>query len=66
MLDDRSPKSLKKYLSYCLLNGFLILKTGGRSMATLEKRKKVIMMEILREKSSLNNLSYIKSKKKSI
>lgn len=35
-------------------------------MATLEKRKKVIMMEILREKSSLNNLSYIKSKKKSI
>ena len=66
MLDDRSPKSLKKYLSYCLLNGFLILKTGGRSMATLEKRKKVIMMEILREKSGLNNLSYIKSKKKSI
>lgn len=54
MLDDISPKGLEKYLLCCVLNGFRILKTRGRSMATLEERKEAIMMEILREKSGLN------------
>lgn len=63
MLDDKSPKG--KYLLCCVLNGFHILKTQGRSMATLEERKRSNNDGNFGGEKWLEHLSHIKSKKKS-